>query len=137
MSNTDSNPTGAREGSGETLVRLVRRLAKHHPWLITGGKHQHCIFCGNHRIVETPGQHAADCLWYQATLAVQQPPAPSGLPDASYSAERPICTNPEECCKELSRVWAALGITTYTGKSASEHIASLVREIETLKKKHD
>jgi hypothetical protein len=35
------------------------------------------------------------------------------------------CVDPRECCRELSRVWEALGITSYTGKSASAHVREL------------
>jgi len=37
-----------------------------------------------------------------------------------------ICRNPEDCCRELTRVWEALGITECNGKSASENVAALV-----------
>ncbi len=30
-------------------------------WVSDGGKHEHCAFCGNHRIAGTEGQHADDC----------------------------------------------------------------------------
>ena len=35
------------------------------------------------------------------------------------------CANPEDCCRELSRVWIALGVTGPNGKSASENVAAL------------
>lgn len=41
-----------------------------------------------------------------------------------------ICTRPEECCKELSRVWRALGNPNYNGLSASENVAKLVQRVE-------
>ena len=47
-----------------------------------------------------------------------------------------IYSNPAECCKELSRVWKALGVTRHAPGhgSCAEHVASLrarLREIET------
>lgn len=43
-------------------------------------------------------------------------------------SEQPrVCSNPEDCCRELSRVWKALGVTTYVpGQgSASEQVDRL------------
>jgi len=37
----------------------------------------------------------------------------------------PVCPDPRSCCQELSRVWRALGIADFTGKSASEHVSEL------------
>jgi len=34
---------------------------------------------------------------------------------------------------ELTRVWTALGVTSYTGKSASEHVTALLAERDRLK----
>lgn len=34
-----------------------------------------------------------------------------------------VCPNPEDCCRELSRVWEALGIKGRNGYSASENVA--------------
>jgi hypothetical protein len=45
---------------------------------------------------------------------------------------KPICPNPEDCCRELSRVWEALGIDSYTGKSASEHVRRLSTALEDI-----
>jgi hypothetical protein len=36
-----------------------------------------------------------------------------------------VCANPEDCCRELTRVWEALGNPVYDGRSASEHVAAL------------
>lgn len=43
------------------------------------------------------------------------------------------CPNPEDCCRELTRVWDALGIAEYNGKSASENVAALRSEVERLR----
>jgi len=48
--------------------------------------------------------------------------------------DRPVCPDPEGCCRELSRVWDALGITSFTGSSASEHVRALVEEVKRLRK---
>lgn len=57
-------------------------------------------------------------LVHQALMAVRPVPAPPpALPK--------ICPHPEQCCLELSRVWRALGIAEYNGKSASENVAAL------------
>jgi hypothetical protein len=42
-----------------------------------------------------------------------------------------VCTNPEECCRELSRVWEALGVE-YNGRSASENIRDLKQQLDVL-----
>jgi len=47
--------------------------------------------------------------------------------------DRPVCADPVPCCRELSRVWTALGITGYTGKSASEEVRSLVEDVKRLR----
>jgi cell shape-determining protein MreC len=47
-----------------------------------------------------------------------------------------ICAKPEDCCRALSRVWKALKIETYAaagGLTVDEHVATLAREVETLK----
>lgn len=36
-----------------------------------------------------------------------------------------ICPNPADCCRELTRVWSAIGIECYNGKSASENVKEL------------
>ena len=48
--------------------------------------------------------------------------------------EFPVCANPEECCRELSRVWEALGVTYYIpGRgSCSEQVAALRVERDAL-----
>lgn len=44
--------------------------------------------------------------------------------------ERHVCANPEECCRELSRVWEALEVITFVpGRgSCSEQVARLLAE---------
>lgn len=42
-----------------------------------------------------------------------------------------VCSDPKQCCQELTRVWKALGITSFTGKSASEHVTALRRELDS------
>lgn len=46
-----------------------------------------------------------------------------------------VCPNPENCCKELTRVWAALGVKTYVPGmgSCSEQVAALKAEVEALR----
>lgn len=46
------------------------------------------------------------------------------------ASEPRVCTYPEECCKELSRVWNALKVTTYRPGmgSASDQVARLKAE---------
>lgn len=43
------------------------------------------------------------------------------------------CMYPEECCRELSRVWTALAIENYNGKSASENVAALTASLSALR----
>jgi hypothetical protein len=46
-----------------------------------------------------------------------------------------VCSHPEECCKELSRVWEALGVTHFVpGRgSCSEQVFAIRLELERLK----
>lgn len=37
-----------------------------------------------------------------------------------------------ECCKELSRVWNALGVSKYNGKSASENVFEFMKNYTEL-----
>jgi len=37
-----------------------------------------------------------------------------------------ICANPEDCCRELTRVWEALGNPKYDGRSCHEHVSALL-----------
>lgn len=50
-----------------------------------------------------------------------------------------VCSNPAECCKELSRVWAALNVVAYTpGQgSCSEQVAALRGELARLTEERD
>lgn len=49
-------------------------------------------------------------------------------------SEPRVCSDPAECCKELSRVWEALSVTVYVpGRgSASEQVVRLKAEVESL-----
>lgn len=51
------------------------------------------------------------------------------------SAEEPtiVCSNPADCCRELTRVWRALGIGRFTGKSAHKRVAELKAQVAPLK----
>lgn len=70
-------------------------------------------YCGVHCPVDHVG--------HDFVAAVPAPPV----------AEKSTCPDPRRCCEELTRVWAALGITEYTGKSAREHVSALrLRETE-------
>lgn len=40
-----------------------------------------------------------------------------------------VCSNPNDCCRELSRVWQALEGRVIRGKSASENVAALLDEL--------
>lgn len=44
-----------------------------------------------------------------------------------------ICSNPEECCKELTRVWEALGNPKFNGRSCAEQVRDLVSELAQAK----
>ena len=46
-----------------------------------------------------------------------------------------ICADTTECCKELSRVWQALGITEMNDKSCSENVAALKAENDVFNNK--
>ena len=41
-----------------------------------------------------------------------------------------VCLNSADCCRELTRVWMALGITAFDGLTASEHVKSLVDALD-------
>ena len=43
--------------------------------------------------------------------------------------------NTEDCCRELTRVWDALGITYYTGKSASQEVSILKNQLAEAREK--
>lgn len=46
-------------------------------------------------------------------------------PPRETETEKSVCSNPADCCRELSRVWEALGSPTYDGRSCHEHVAAL------------
>lgn len=48
-----------------------------------------------------------------------------------FMTESIVCPDPSQCCKELSRVWNALG-TDYNGKSASENVAAVMAHRDEL-----
>jgi cell division protein FtsB len=48
-----------------------------------------------------------------------------------------ICPNPEDCCRELTRVWTALNVGGYNGKSASENVAQLQADLAALTAERD
>lgn len=89
-------------------------------------RHERCADCGHYRKSHRPtckvdggGDEAVvrlcGCPQFVSRLA----------PVLTETLPRPICAHPENCCRELSRVWAALGVTTYNGKSASENVMAL------------
>ena len=39
----------------------------------------------------------------------------------------------KECCEELDLVWKALEVSGYTGKSASEHVAEIMKVVKAAK----
>ena len=47
-----------------------------------------------------------------------------------------VCPTPEECCRELSRVWQALG-GTYNGQSASERVEALRAALAEAERQRD
>jgi hypothetical protein len=50
----------------------------------------------------------------------------------ALSASHDVCVDTNGCCRELTRVWSALGITGYNGKSASENVTALRRIADQL-----
>jgi len=42
-----------------------------------------------------------------------------------------VCNDTEQCCRELARVWQALGVT-YNGRSASENVGELRAQVAAL-----
>lgn len=71
--------------AGARCVEAWERFAAVDPWQFdhwnhhyskTDGvvktKHEHCRWCGNHRIADTAGQHADNCLWVEARSLVSR-----------------------------------------------------------------
>ena len=52
-----------------------------------------------------------------------------------YGERCPECSHYKEDHEELDRVWKALKITGYNGKSASENVSAILAELEALRAK--
>ena len=52
-------------------------------------------------------------------------------------SDHKVCADPKQCCRELSRIWDALGITTPQNQPASEMVAALKAELADLAGRHE